>query len=99
MRGWLVGCQLKNQVLPLGKEFVPQTVVWYNFLVTCFFPGKKGGKNQDCVGLYFPPRAGVWVFGFYNDKQIKKKSYDTHYQFSIKNSFLKQSVTLTQEKK
>jgi len=59
MRGWLVGCQLKNQVFPLGKVFVPQTVEWYKFLVNFFFAGKnKGGKNMDCVGLCFPPRAG-----------------------------------------
>ena len=73
MRGWLVGCQFKDQVFPSGKVFVLQTVVWYKFLVNF----SKGGKNKDCVGLYFPPRAEA-VYGFScfitTNKQTNKKS-------------------------
>jgi len=49
MWGWLVGCQLKNQVVPLGKVFLPHTVVWYKFLVK-FFGGKKE-KQGLCLAL------------------------------------------------
>jgi len=36
----------------------------------------QGGKHKDCVGLYFPPRAGggVWILVFHNNKQTNKKS-------------------------
>jgi len=37
-----------------------------------FSPGeKKGGENKDCFKLYFPPRAGVWIFGFYDNKHVE----------------------------
>ena len=58
MRCWLVGCQPNSQVFPLGKAFVPQTVVWYKLVVNFFFGGKnKVWNNKDCVGLYFPLRV------------------------------------------
>jgi len=64
MRGWLAGCQLKNQVFPLGKVLVPQTVVWYNFFVNLLVAGKNNsGKNKDCVGFYSPLRAEA-EYGF-----------------------------------
>ena len=69
------------------KSICNKTVVWYNFGVNFFSPGKnKGGKNNDCVGLYFPPRAGVWIFGFYNNKQINKKNI--RYPLSVCNKKL-----------
>jgi len=46
MRGWLVGCQLKDQVFPLGKVFAPQTVVWYNFFVNFFFEKQRRGEKR-----------------------------------------------------
>jgi len=59
MQGWLVGCQFNIQGFPSGKDFVPQTVVWYKFLVKFFLGGKKKGtkkkgrKQKDCVALDF----------------------------------------------
>jgi len=80
MRGWLVGCHINIQGFPLGKVFVPQTVVWYKFLVNCFFWGKTKArkKRQEkeglrCVGLYFPPRArgGVRIFSWQQTNKQK----------------------------
>jgi len=57
MRGWLVGCQLKNQVFLLGKVFVPQTVVRYKFVVNFLFAAKnKGGETR--IALDFPYLQG-----------------------------------------
>jgi hypothetical protein len=62
MWGWLVGCQLNNQVFPLGKVFVPQTVVWYKNLVNFFGGknrvGKKNKQTKDCVALDFTSLQG-----------------------------------------
>ena len=52
MRGWLVGCQSKDQVFPLTKVFVPQTVVCYKCLVNyIFWLGKKAGKTRIASGF------------------------------------------------
>ena len=72
MWGWLVGCQLKNQVFPSGKVFVPQTVVWYQILVNVFFGGKKAGKTRIASGFNSPPgREAEYGFsGFITNKAI-----------------------------
>ena len=45
MRGWLVGCQYKDQVFK--KVFVPQTAVCCNFFVIFLWRGKtKSGKTR-----------------------------------------------------
>jgi len=50
MRAWLLVCQIKNQKFPLGKVFVQQAVVWYNFLVNFFF-GEKTNAGQTRIAL------------------------------------------------
>jgi len=53
--GWLVGCQSKNQVSPLGKVFVPQTFVWCKCLINYFLAGKKTGKTSIVSGFTCVP--------------------------------------------
>jgi len=47
MHAGLVGWVSDNQVFPVGKVFVPQTVVWYEILVNFFWQEKmKTGKRR-----------------------------------------------------
>jgi len=75
MGGWLVGCQSKNQVFPLGKVFVPQTVVWYRCLVNFVLGDKtKAGKTRIASGFTsVPGREAEYGFsGFITTIKLTK---------------------------
>jgi len=51
----MVGRQLKNQVFPCGKVFVPQTVGWYKSVVNFFFWGKTARVSSISRLLFNRP--------------------------------------------
>jgi len=57
MRGWLVGCQLKNQVLPLGKVFVTRPLCG-TILESIFFPREKTKAGKTTIALDFTSHPG-----------------------------------------
>jgi len=62
MWGWLVGFQLKIQVFPLGKAFVPQTVVWYKILDNFFWWEKQRLEKQGLCWTLLPTQGGSMDF-------------------------------------
>jgi len=56
--GWV---SAQEPVFPLGKVFVPQTVVWYKFLVN-FFLEKQRREKQGLRWTLLPTQGGSMDF-------------------------------------